>query len=502
MKIIITESQLNHILKEALPLSVGKKYSSIHRDENVLKNIDDIFNKIKSKYPESKTSKRGDRLFIPFINDIYSVKSEVESVLSKKNIKIKDYKQGIAVEPKYNRDIKIGKVLNSMGEKELMDKYAKDISKINNNSSKRFVVISKHPYDVAGMSTDRDWDSCMNINHGINRNYVEKDIELGTLIGYEISSDDTNINNPMGRVLIKPYSSKDGKILYKLCKREYGKVSESFINKINEIFYNLDFEEDEYHLSNELYSDLDNVTINYKKINYVNRFAKVQNNDGKYNFIDKNKKLISKMWFNSAEDFDDGFAHVNSMINGDYLSNYLNSNGKLVSKIWYELAYGLNSDKCFIIYDNGKFNIMNSSGRTLSDIWFDNVYQNNDNTFDIRMGKLMNFMDSNGNKLSREWFEFAYKINDDLYKITKEGKYNLLSKKNNILSDVWFDYLSRYEKKDLNDLLFEVKLNNKYNIINSNGNYISNIWFDNILVVTNKTITGYIDGKFQEINWV
>lgn len=70
---------------------------------------------------------------------------------------------------------------------------------------KLMVVISRHPYDIAGMSTGREWTSCMNLDIGSERNVVPLDIRHGTLIAYITTIDDKNINHPLGRVAIKPY---------------------------------------------------------------------------------------------------------------------------------------------------------------------------------------------------------------------------------------------------------------------------------------------------------
>lgn len=72
-------------------------------------------------------------------------------------------------------------------------------------SDNLMMVISDHAYDIAGMSTGRDWTSCMNITDGVNKEYVSCDIELGTIIAYLCESGDTNIRNPYARILIKPY---------------------------------------------------------------------------------------------------------------------------------------------------------------------------------------------------------------------------------------------------------------------------------------------------------
>jgi hypothetical protein len=59
------------------------------------------------------------------------------------------------------------------------------------------------------MSTDRGWTSCMDLDTGSKTFYIMEDVKKGTIIAYLIKKDDLNINNPVARVLIKPYVSED-----------------------------------------------------------------------------------------------------------------------------------------------------------------------------------------------------------------------------------------------------------------------------------------------------
>ena len=79
-------------------------------------------------------------------------------------------------------------------------------------SKPKLVCISRHPYDIAGMSTDRRWKSCMRLEDreeftaaGQYSEYIESDIREGTLVAYLIYADDRNISDPLARILIKPY---------------------------------------------------------------------------------------------------------------------------------------------------------------------------------------------------------------------------------------------------------------------------------------------------------
>ena len=79
-------------------------------------------------------------------------------------------------------------------------------------SFKGKIVIFRHLYDIAGMITDRCWTSCMNLDKGKYKEYISSSIINGTLIAYLVNENDTNINKPIARVLIKPYIIEDSVI--------------------------------------------------------------------------------------------------------------------------------------------------------------------------------------------------------------------------------------------------------------------------------------------------
>lgn len=85
----------------------------------------------------------------------------------------------------------------------------------------KIIVISRHPYDLAGMSTNRSWTSCMRIpipghKGGSYCKHVKEDIKEGTLIAYYTDKEDTNLQHPFGRVLIKPFKTLDPKLAPRL----------------------------------------------------------------------------------------------------------------------------------------------------------------------------------------------------------------------------------------------------------------------------------------------
>ena len=100
------------------------------------------------------------------------------------------------------------------------------------------IVFSKHSYDIAGMSTDRGWTSCMNVYTGENKRYIQYDIKEGTIVAYLIKGSDFNINNPTARLLIKPYVNIDNPddVYFQPETKIYGTAPLDFESIVNEIF--------------------------------------------------------------------------------------------------------------------------------------------------------------------------------------------------------------------------------------------------------------------------
>ena len=132
-----------------------------------------------------------------------------------------DYRNNKAVEPKYGREIRIGKALNATGaSKDLMDTFNNDPKRAASNSGKLGVVISRHPHDVAGMSTDKGWRSCMKMGKtgnkkdddaGLYSHYLKHDVQQGTHVAYLVHEHDKEAKQPLARIALKPFQSEDKK---------------------------------------------------------------------------------------------------------------------------------------------------------------------------------------------------------------------------------------------------------------------------------------------------
>lgn len=197
-----------------------------------------------------------DRIYLPFNKSKeIEVPSKIENYLSSKDLEIVDYKAGLA-KNKNGRLSKIGKALSMEEEgKKLLDLF--NTSRSGAKKDNLMIVISRHPYDLAGMSTERGWTSCMNLSDGEFKNYIFKDIENGTLIAYVIDSMDKNINKPICRLLIKQYINIDNEndiILYPENKI-YGTDINGFRNIVFDWIKTFQVIKGTYKLKEGLYTD-------------------------------------------------------------------------------------------------------------------------------------------------------------------------------------------------------------------------------------------------------
>lgn len=237
----------------------------------------------KDRYNELFQGKN--RIYFPFHSNQSSHGDTYEKVnqyLSDNKYKILDYKSGLAVEDNPNetkeitdkqgikrvvtkkpQPINISKVLatNPQLQNEYNDLRSKTGVKIEKEGLS--IVLSRHPYDIAGSSTGRGWTSCMNLEDGCRINYIMKDVKEGSLVAYLIKSKDAesksdSIKNPLARILIKPHEHASGSEETILAADPvYGQDFEGFRNAVQKIVnkLNTNMKDGMYTLHPKLYQD-------------------------------------------------------------------------------------------------------------------------------------------------------------------------------------------------------------------------------------------------------
>jgi len=188
----------------------------------------------------------------------------------------KNYTEGYYYDPVSDRKERIGRMFQFVKQKDPdFDIYGADIENIEKmyiDRPKGFsgkVCISRHPRDIAAMSTDQGWTSCQDLNnpHAEFIRYVGTSITGGALIAYLVKDDDLKIDKPTSRLLIKPYVKKGEEMNYEnpnwllFVSDTYGTVYskfekevQAFINK----YWNSKIqgnESDEYEFSDQMYKE-------------------------------------------------------------------------------------------------------------------------------------------------------------------------------------------------------------------------------------------------------
>jgi hypothetical protein len=287
---ILTEAYDYVKLTEAVPYSVAKEYMTIERSPEAETRIKEVFSKLKSLPNARQLDKRGWRIAFPYAED--STEFEIQSVLEPYNFSIKDYKDGVALDTKSNKEIAIGKALNKISKKEpdakeLLDRYAAIKGKgATNKDEDLMIIFSSAKYDIIGMSTGRDsyWDSCMNVIKGSNRRYVKLDIQEGSIICYLTTVSDTNLQKALGRVLIKPYLNTEDKkdvVLYAELKT-YGKIPnpDKFMDEVDDYMEKTQKLSGSYERLGCLYGDSTRTEVESKETIIKRALKKLEDEEG------------------------------------------------------------------------------------------------------------------------------------------------------------------------------------------------------------------------------
>lgn len=272
----VFEDLLSHyILKEAISLKsakekrLSKKYSGAYtnRLNDVFKSKNRILSNLKIDYShiDSPILRRINELLYDVDYTIAGVENYIKGIAFKfdGDTMVADKKNPVKIgkllqkfepdgEIKVTHRVDGKKTTKTITGKPLLHEFKNDPIRATNGEF--VVVISRHPYDIAGASTDRSWTSCMDlglprlnypdtrVNVGINKKYISTDIEAGTLVAYIVTKDElyigpngepkVKLQKPLSRILIKPHMSEVGPV-YTVGK-SYGSKYPEFYQKVKE----------------------------------------------------------------------------------------------------------------------------------------------------------------------------------------------------------------------------------------------------------------------------
>lgn len=200
----------------------------------------DFYNKMGPIFEQEPfKDKRANRIYLyPKIVTDYKLQKGIKDFLHNNGYKVVDEIDGMCVQITSDTrtkksPVKIGKILTKLGEPNLLTEYTNKRTLYALDTDNYCIVISRHPYDVIGVSTRRKWTSCIDLHEKTynGMHLVGKFTDLlkgGSLAAYLIKKDDKNITDPVARINFRYY---DGNIyLYE----SHGKPNDTFLSTVNE----------------------------------------------------------------------------------------------------------------------------------------------------------------------------------------------------------------------------------------------------------------------------
>lgn len=158
---------------ESLQPSIFRDYMNIWKEYPELKKrYEDIF----KKYDGDKNHYR---IYIPLLEENVKNKLEIEisKFLDDNGYEVINYINGICKfkSPMVKNTSKIGQILTRLKNDELVKKFIEDPNRKSGSIEDKIVCISRHPYDISGADTDRNWKNCMSISTNKDKEKIKKE---------------------------------------------------------------------------------------------------------------------------------------------------------------------------------------------------------------------------------------------------------------------------------------------------------------------------------------
>jgi len=293
---------------EALKPSQFRKYVDAFDKEryaDIFKELGDLYSNDRNYY----------RIYIPLIKEevtgyISTTHELIDKFLAENDCEIVDYVKGVAKFRSAKNTSTIGKLLNKFKNEELSKQFVSDEKRktlVSTDKDELLVVISRHPYDIAGSDTDRDWTNCMTIGtdksnrltklmdelekikfsddqnkikdlkdkindykeDGVNIKYLIEEVKEGSLISYLVKLTDRNIESPLAVLNIKPFVGENKDVILLPSKNMYGTKRPEFKKTVQNILdqhFNKDLKSLKYDVHKNVYNDNEESYYNFDSL--------------------------------------------------------------------------------------------------------------------------------------------------------------------------------------------------------------------------------------------
>ena len=125
--------------------------------------------------------------------------------------------------------------------------------------------------------------------------------------------------------------------------------------------------------------------------------------------------------FKEIGDFNDGYARVN--LNRKW--NFINRNNKLLSDTWYDWVGHFYNGYAKVRLD-GKYNLIDTNGKLIRNMWFDWADRFYNGYAKVKLGDKYNFINQNGKCISDTWFDRADRFSNGYAKVHLDNKWYVI----------------------------------------------------------------------------
>lgn len=235
---------------------------------------------------------------------------------------------------------------------------------------------------------------------------------------------------------------------------------------------------------------------------------KVTDNNGRVNYVDKDGKTISNIWFDYCDDFKEEYAIVEKK--GKY--NLLHKSGKLVSPIWYDGINYFHDGRALVKKSvktlNGnkeeahsKYGYIDTDGKIICELKYDYGEDFCEGKARVERDGVYNFINKDGKELYNRGLVVNHGYRDGYTVIKKDRLFHLVDKEGNIVSPLWFDTVEyRADGRLFINGLALVKYQGKYNYLTKDGNLLFQEGFDEAHPIENGIALIKKDDKYSIFN--
>ncbi len=164
--------------------------------------------------------------------------------------------------------------------------------------------------------------------------------------------------------------------------------------------------------------------------------------------------------FKEIGDFNDGYARVN--LNRKW--NFINRNNKLLSDTWYDWVGHFYNGYAKVRLD-GKYNLIDTNGKLIRNMWFDWADRFYNGYAKVKLGDKYNFINQNGKCISDTWFDDVDYFYNGYARVELNGKWNFINQNGKLVSDTWFNeveyFYNGYAKAKVRHKCYYIDTNGK-----------------------------------------